>query len=690
MDISKYRPEILCVGSAGIKGLAEIGAAYYFWSHGCFENIQTYIGSSAGALLNMLLLLGFNPIQILEYSLEMKLFNDLSEVKWAEIPREFGLVSNSTFDDLFAKRLTKLVKSKCKGKIPTLKEFYNMNKKNLIFVTVSLREEKAVYKNHISDPNLDLITVLRMSSNSPIVFGKLEYDNDMFSDGGLTVPYPINKLDDGTKQILGIGVQDRRPFNIKDIGFMSYYDRITSLPLRDLTNYAVANSSDMCYNVIIPVSVQLSMIDTNADVDKRLQMFTEAYKFTENLVKTKPPIDPVTYNKKLNEKITKTTILTCLKSNSARLLLKAMKQEPQLFKEALLESNINLSILSPRNNVTSASVSNKTENTANPTKSEPHKKEELKQPESNEQVNETPTHKFQEEVINLTHNNKISDSSEDIDLNEEVVIIKPPPPDAEKIKIDNTQNSELNEFIDDMRTMELTVFDDSNNPINQINQIKPIKPVKERKSSKSTKKRSLGRGTQIVDRSAGRGTNKPKVERIEKIEKVQKSQLHKPKVQKHQKPQKSKVEEPEEILELRPLTQSQSNDLLHHNNSHEAKEIIITEMNEMVEDIYKSFGINIPEINQQVETLFHGFGSNMNNNINFNQMPMSGLIHSGIAVGFNISIDEQTMNKLEDMVENTLKLLGGASGILNALGSITNSGNSQNNQQNQKNRYLGN
>lgn len=338
MDLDTWRPTVLCLGSGGVKGLNEMGAIQWFWSNGNLEKVDTYIGSSVGAIIGAMAASGWNPPQMIENAVETTLFRNLRDVNWTQAMHEFGLVPNSSFDDPLAKRLAYMITKKI-GKfrgilgMPTLKEFYEATGKRLIMVVVSLKDEEPIFMDHNSHPDMDMMIALRMTSNSPIVFGKLEHQNDYYCDGAIMVPLPVEYLDDGHTDILAIGVQDKKAFKFKKMTALGYYDRIMSLPLNVMQDYAIANSSDRCLCVIIPVSDEMSMLDNGDSVETRLEMFKAGYKYVEEFVKNKLPTMKKPVN--INLPITETTLRACLRTHAVKTLLKAMAENPALVQEAL-------------------------------------------------------------------------------------------------------------------------------------------------------------------------------------------------------------------------------------------------------------------------------------------------------------------------------------------------------------------
>ena len=336
-DIYSWRPKALCLGSGGIKGINMLGAIYVAWMHNMLSEVDTYIGCSVGAVLSVMYICGWTPYKLMEEACEATLFRDFTDIQWTKVVDEFGLFPNSTFDDMLAKKMRSMIVKKLKM-MPTLSEFYKMTGKRLIIVTVSLKEERVIYLTPENSPDLDLLTALRMTSNAPIIFGKLEHQEDYFVDGAIITPFPIKYLDDGRTPILGIGVKDKRAWKFRDMTMMGYYDRITSLPLTELTNFAIANASDECVCVIIPVEDEMSMMDDGKDVEKRIAMFQSGYRFMEQFLENYRRPKSKRFHGHLE--INGSTIKGCLKTSPVKFLLKCAKENPQLLQDCMSKEDI--------------------------------------------------------------------------------------------------------------------------------------------------------------------------------------------------------------------------------------------------------------------------------------------------------------------------------------------------------------
>jgi len=106
------------------------------------------------------------------------------------------------------------------GIIPTLKQLYNFTALNFVSVTFNLsknRTEKLSYEN---EPNLSCIDAVLLSINIPLIFYKLSYKGDIYIDGAIGNPYPIDLYDDGKNNILGIYIESDLPSLDTSIGYL--------------------------------------------------------------------------------------------------------------------------------------------------------------------------------------------------------------------------------------------------------------------------------------------------------------------------------------------------------------------------------------------------------------------------------------------------------------------------------------
>lgn len=341
-SLDGWEPEAICLSSGGTKGMYILGKFYYFWQQGYLEKLKIFCGSSVGAIILALYASGVSPCRIFEVSLNMTLFDKEATIDWVQISQDFGLVSNMSFEDNMAKTLLKLLEESLPVKNPTLKEFYEITGKHMIYTTVSLKKKKEIYIDHTNMPNLDMLTAMRMSSNSPGVFGKLEFQQDFWVDGAILDPFPIRRVDDGNTQVLALGIQEIVNFDIK-MNALSYYNTMISMILTRLSQFAVANSTDCVFAILMPVKDEVSMLDTGNSQQVRADMFLQGYKYAERYVLTHSP-------KKLSKRpkempLSRPVIESALDSYMGKIIVRALEETPELVRESLRSRGVDEHIL---------------------------------------------------------------------------------------------------------------------------------------------------------------------------------------------------------------------------------------------------------------------------------------------------------------------------------------------------------
>jgi predicted patatin/cPLA2 family phospholipase len=73
----------------------------------------------------------------------------------------------------------------------TFKELFEKTNKLLTITTVNISSGKAEYHNYLTEPDLNILLSLRMSTNIPIVFSPIIYKNNYYIDGAFLDPYPF-------------------------------------------------------------------------------------------------------------------------------------------------------------------------------------------------------------------------------------------------------------------------------------------------------------------------------------------------------------------------------------------------------------------------------------------------------------------------------------------------------------------
>jgi len=276
----------ICLSGGGVRGIIELGILHYFWEKGDYdpELVNTYAATSIGTVISLLLICGYQPMDIFKEVYTSSRFFNLSRTSFWDIINKTGLIPI----DNFAERIQKLVESSL-GEIPTLKELQEKTGKTLITVAVNLTDMKVEYFSPESHPDLNSLEAVKMSCGLPLIFHKMFYKGKLYVDGGLGDGFPIQYIDDGRSSILGVVVSNQDP-GLKETEFMGYLYRLIMMPIKVITELCQKGIGE---NITL---IKVNSVETSKDLpgflqfslpsEKKMNMFLEGYeeaRFQDNL-----------------------------------------------------------------------------------------------------------------------------------------------------------------------------------------------------------------------------------------------------------------------------------------------------------------------------------------------------------------------------------------------------------------------
>lgn len=198
---NNIKPRALVLSGGGMKGLAHVGALRALDELGMLKDIDTFAGTSIGALIAAWTVLGYTPRELCLLCIRFK-FDRLQNVNLTNLLENFGLDNGEKFD----KVIKRVIKVKTNNENITLKQLYEYNKKSktLILTATCLEENKVYYLDHITHPDLPLHIAIRMSSSIPFYYTPVRYDNKYFIDGGCMDNYPMFCFKNRLHEAIGI------------------------------------------------------------------------------------------------------------------------------------------------------------------------------------------------------------------------------------------------------------------------------------------------------------------------------------------------------------------------------------------------------------------------------------------------------------------------------------------------------
>jgi predicted acylesterase/phospholipase RssA len=222
---------ILIISGGGMKGYCALGAVCKLKELEIIDEPDVYCGTSIGSSLCFLLAIGYscedifsilydiNSDMLIKYNIDT-ILND----------SHFGIANL----DAFISVINILVKKKKISRKITFKKLFNKFKKDLIITGVCLNENKLHYFNHINNPDMPIITAIKISCSIPFIFKPVLYNNKVWIDGGCLNNYPINYFIDRLDDVIGISLEDEEIFIEKFDDIPSYFIQIFKCILKGL------------------------------------------------------------------------------------------------------------------------------------------------------------------------------------------------------------------------------------------------------------------------------------------------------------------------------------------------------------------------------------------------------------------------------------------------------------------------
>lgn len=278
MEIKNY--DTLVLSGGGVKGFHLLGAIQGLIDNQMLNNIKTYIGTSVGAFIAYLLIIGYTPVEIIVYLHLNKWIEKLQTLDFTCVINGDGIVNFSVLHEALEKfTIDKL------GYYPTMGKLKEKLGKTLICTTYNTTQCITEYIGPDNYPDLPCLAALRMSANIPLIFDRYKYMDNYYIDGGISDNFSIIKAEELGENIIGIyleipeqSLQDHP----KD-GVISYFLKLLYIPIIQSTKYKIQNSKK---STIIPIKSGdiMGMTEFSVNNKTRLDMFSSGYSSVKNFL----------------------------------------------------------------------------------------------------------------------------------------------------------------------------------------------------------------------------------------------------------------------------------------------------------------------------------------------------------------------------------------------------------------------
>ncbi len=210
---NNYQYKNLVLEGGGIRGLAYPGSLQVLEEKGIIKNIENVCGTSAGAIMGLMIALNYNSHEIdsIFSNLKIQQFNDGSVFGiYRRVRKEYGIFKGDKFEEW----LSKIILAKTGNAEITFSQLHQLHLTDKVFkdlyctgTNVSKQRLQILSWQH--SPQMKLKTAVHISGCIPVYYKPVAIDSnwqevsvkkkikniDLYVDGGMINNYPINIFD---------------------------------------------------------------------------------------------------------------------------------------------------------------------------------------------------------------------------------------------------------------------------------------------------------------------------------------------------------------------------------------------------------------------------------------------------------------------------------------------------------------
>lgn len=194
----------LVISSGGINGLGFLGIIKYLFENNLIKDINHYIGTSVGAIISLLMNIGYNYNEIYEFCCYFKFSKITNNINLNSFLEKYGFEDSSKIYYI----LKRLCENKNIDPNTTFLQLYEKTKIKLTITGSCLTNSKLYYFNYETYPDMEILLAVRISATIPLIFIPIVFEDKLWLDGGLIDNYPINYCDNDIENTLGLSIYD--------------------------------------------------------------------------------------------------------------------------------------------------------------------------------------------------------------------------------------------------------------------------------------------------------------------------------------------------------------------------------------------------------------------------------------------------------------------------------------------------
>jgi predicted acylesterase/phospholipase RssA len=276
--------EHLVMSGAGTNGLVQIGLLHYLLDHEdvVLSNIKSMYGTSAGAIIAILLLIGVPISEIKDYIIQRP-WEKFFDIQFQE---------KGIFESIHLYNMVKpFMLAYDIPETYTLLELYQKSNVDLHIFTTKINGLVSVDLNHTTHPEITLVQAITMTSSLPVVFTPVKYNNEYYIDGGFINNCPlqsIQKKSYSNDSILIVDIAQQCPVYTEETSMFDYMHILflNSLEIVSSNNYNKSCKHEYKHYYILDVE---SMFKTEVwiqfiqSIEYRQQLYNYGYNYVKKI-----------------------------------------------------------------------------------------------------------------------------------------------------------------------------------------------------------------------------------------------------------------------------------------------------------------------------------------------------------------------------------------------------------------------
>jgi len=202
--------DTIVLSGGGLKGFSILGALQFIVDEdkNFLQNLKKYYGVSVGAIICLLLIIQYQPKDILAEFISNQSLSDVN------INIYNGLFGKGFIDfDQLTSIFSKMVMSKL-NRIPTLGDVCHEFDCEFKCITYNFTTRSETVISNTTHSDMNLLDTIRMTSNIPFIFDSFKYNEHLYYDGFLSCNFPIHLIDPVQDTVLALNVKTKE--NTKD------------------------------------------------------------------------------------------------------------------------------------------------------------------------------------------------------------------------------------------------------------------------------------------------------------------------------------------------------------------------------------------------------------------------------------------------------------------------------------------